>query len=256
MCRALTLTLRREKERERERGDLFLFSFLCFTAKFYPECRSCGLAWFLSDVPSLQNCIRTADIYTADIRTFVSFARLAFTLLASHWFRWHFCLLHFRQDTLRVEELRVLLSNANLPFWTVALPSATINASPSNEWVGISFFVACDVFPPVGESFVHQCLHFFYKFECSFRAANEVAAVTRASTQCCLNFSLLRNQSAHPILSVLVVFTEAESVTEDRCQRRRPTLFTARMLHHSKAFELSGQWACGKVGTKRGRILP
>ena len=64
---------------------------------------------------------------------------------------------------------------------------------------------------------------------------------------------------AHAILSMLVVLAAAESATEDRFQRRRPTRLTvsrtqsARSLRRSKATELSTR---RKADTESGRVLP
>ena len=64
---------------------------------------------------------------------------------------------------------------------------------------------------------------------------------------------------AHDILSMLVVLAAAESATEDRFQRRRPTRLTAsrtlsaRWSRRSKAMELSTR---GKADTESGRVLP
>ena len=66
---------------------------------------------------------------------------------------------------------------------------------------------------------------------------------------------------AHAILSMLVVLAAAESATEDRFQRRRPTRLTAsrtrsaraRSSRRSKAMELSTH---GKADTETGRVLP
>ena len=64
---------------------------------------------------------------------------------------------------------------------------------------------------------------------------------------------------AHAILSMLVVLAAAESATEDRFQRRRPTRLTvsrtqsARSSRRSKAMELSSR---GKADTESGRVLP
>ena len=64
---------------------------------------------------------------------------------------------------------------------------------------------------------------------------------------------------AHAILSMLVVLAAAESATEDRFQRRRPTRLTvsrtqsARSSRRSKAMELSTR---GKADTESGRVLP
>ena len=64
---------------------------------------------------------------------------------------------------------------------------------------------------------------------------------------------------AHSILSMLVVLAAAESATEDRFQRRRPTRLTvsrtqsARSSRRSKAMELSTR---GKADTESGRVLP
>ena len=64
---------------------------------------------------------------------------------------------------------------------------------------------------------------------------------------------------AHAILSMLVVLAAAESATEDRFQRRRPTRLTvsrtqsARSSRRSKPMELSTR---GKADTESGRVLP
>ena len=66
---------------------------------------------------------------------------------------------------------------------------------------------------------------------------------------------------AHAILSMLVVLAAAESATEDRFQRRRPTRLTvsrtqsARSSRRSKAMELSTSTR-GKADTESGRVLP
>ena len=64
---------------------------------------------------------------------------------------------------------------------------------------------------------------------------------------------------AHAILSMLVALAAAQSATEDRFQRRRPTRLTvsrtrsARSSRRSKAMELSTR---GKADTENGRVLP
>ena len=71
--------------------------------------------------------------------------------------------------------------------------------------------------------------------------------------------SSCKPMKAHAILSVLVVLAAAESATEDRFQRRRPTRLTvsrtpsARSSRRSKAMEPSTR---GKADTESGRTLP
>ena len=150
-------------------------------------------------------------------------------------------------------------------FWTALrdfldMTKRPLSASPSNKWVEIFCFSPLALLCPVDGSFIHHCLYFFYKFKFSqFRACSDWSR--RAATQQTSSKFLVARKSmkAQAILSMLVALAAAESATEDRFQRRRPTRLTvsrtrsARSSRRSKAMELSTR---GKADADTGRVLP
>ena len=109
---------------------------------------------------------------------------------------------------------------------------------------------------PVDGSFIHHCLYFFTNFRSWGSDWSRRAATQQTSSK----FLVPRkSMKAHAILSMLVVLAAAESATEDRFQRRRPTRLTvsrtqsARSLRRLKAMELSTR---GKADTESERVPP
>ena len=106
------------------------------------------------------------------------------------------------------------------------------------------FFATCASLPRRWT--VHSPLFVF--FSTNFRSFSTSDWSRRAATQTLSKFLLPRKpMKAHAIRSMLVVLAAAESATEDRFQRRRPTRLTvsstlsSRSSRRSKAMELSGQ---------------
>ena len=128
---------------------------------------------------------------------------------------------------------------------------------PQQQVSGNLLFSPLALLCPVDGSFIHHCLYF----------SNKIFAVSgsdwsrRAATQQTSSKFLVPRKSmkAYAILSMLVVLAAAESATEDRFQRRRPTRLTlsrtqsARSSRRSKAMELS---TCENADTESGRVLP
>ena len=110
-------------------------------------------------------------------------------------------------------------------------------------WVEIFCFSPLALLSSIDGSFSHHCLYLFYTL--SLLKSQSARAATQQTS---LKFLVPRKpMKANAILSVLVDLAAAESATEDRFQRRRPTRLTlsctlsARSSRVWKALELSGQ---------------
>ena len=122
----------------------------------------------------------------------------------------------------------------------------------------ILFFATCASLPRRRWWIVHSPLFVFFLqiFAVSGSDWSRRAATQQTSSKF---FVPRKSMKAHAILSMLVVLAAAESATEDRFQRRRPTRLTvsrtqsARSSSRSKAMELSTR---GKADTESGRVLP